>query len=201
MFRRILAIVLVSLIVPLAFGPVAAQDQKAEAVDNPYYMAWKDFKEKTTATHEERTVYSGEAAKMAPAGGELKVVTYTLTKVNPDSVVVSTEVAERDFLSTIVQAKTRIIYPAKVNKADLEALLQERGAKWTDTEATVPGGKKIAAKMLTTTIKNGPEETTRKTTFSYTIPGGIIEKVSTVKNDGKLVAETTVTLKSFKVAD
>lgn len=199
MIRRALSLVVIASVIAVGFGSAVAQE-KAATVDNPYYAGWKDFKEKTTATHEEKTVYHGDAAKDVPADGDVKIVTYALSKVNPDNVVVTTTVVDYDFLSTIESAKTKITYPAKVNKANFEALLHKADAKLTDAKVTVMG-KEVAAKVVTTSTKSGNEETDRKFTFSFAIPGGLIEKTTKVKVGGKLVAETTVTLKSYKVAE
>jgi hypothetical protein len=200
MIRRILALTLAGLVVALAHSFAVAEDKKAEMVPNPYYTGWKDFKKGTTATHDEKTVYGPETEKFIPGGIDHKTVLYKLQEVSPDKAVVQTRVIDHDFFSTIESAPTKISYPAEVNKAYFESFLYNVGAKLTDGEATVMG-KKVACKIFQGTSKSGDEETTKKITFSKEVPGGIIERITTVKSGGKVTAETTVTLKEYKIAE
>lgn len=200
MHRRILALALMGLVGAVAQSQATAQDKKADTVPNPYYVGWKAFKKNTTATVEEKTVYGGDSAKLVPGGVDSKTILYKLVEVGGDKAVVQTRVIERDFLSTIESAPTRITYPATVDKAHFEALVHEAGAKLTDAEVMVLG-KKTACKVFMGSSKNGTEETTKKIVFSASVPGGIVEQVTTVKSGDKLVAQTTVKLKDFKAAE
>jgi hypothetical protein len=194
-----LSLALLAVIACLVIGPVVAQE-KGEMVTNPHYHGWKDFKKGTTATMEEKTVYHDESEKFVPGGVDFKTVHYKLLEVTPEKAVVETRVIDHDFLSSIESAKTKITYPAKVDKAAFEAVVHDVGAKLTDAEVEVLG-KKVMAKVFTGTHKIGPEETMKKITFSKDVPGGIVERVTTVKRDGKVVTETTVKIKEFKAAE
>ena len=66
---------------------------------------------------------------MSAPGVDSKTITYRLVNVNKDRVVVVTTVVEEDFLSTVESAPTRITFPAKVKKANLQAFMQENAGE------------------------------------------------------------------------
>jgi hypothetical protein len=194
----------------LAFGVLLASlhvlsaraaDDKDEMVANPKYTMWAGHKAGATAVHVEKTAHSGEEKESFPGGVDEKVITYTLLSVSADKVVVRAVVVEKEFLGTIEAAPTKMTYPAKVNKAYLAAALHEFGVKAADAEEAVKvGGKEIKCKVLSGTHKEGETTIDFKLCYSDTVPGGIVARKRTAKLGGKLVAETTVTLRSYKEA-
>src|SRR5262249_22149740 len=99
-----------------------------ETTEDPYYKHWAGFKAGTTVVHTERTTFGDDATDELPGGVDEKIVRYKLLSVSPRGVVVEAVVVEKDFLNTTESAPTKIIYPAKVNKANLEAVLLAAGA-------------------------------------------------------------------------
>jgi hypothetical protein len=84
-----------------------------------------------------------------------------------------------------------------MSKAVLEKGLQETGAK--GAEATVKvGDKECKAMLLTATIKKGDQETAFQLWLPGQVPGGVAKRVRTAKFKGRLVAETTIEVTSFK---
>lgn len=181
----------------LAAGPLAGQD-KAEMVDNPMYKGWSNFKVGTTVTVEEKTTFGDADKALAPAAGDIKVVNYRLVEVGPKQVIVLTTVVENNFLGTVESAPTRITYPAQVNKADFEAALHKVADKLADGKVTVLG-KEMACKVASGVAKEGPDERTRKFSYTTDVPGGIAAQVSTLKRDGKVIAETVATVKAIEL--
>jgi hypothetical protein len=178
------------LLVCAVFPARAAED--SEMVDNPYYRNWASFKVGAQAVHNEKTVHGDGSI-------EEKKVQYQLAQVADKNVVVRTFVIERELLSTIETAPTRIIYPAKVKKADLEAALIAFGAKrGKDTIKVL--GKEMEVNTIEITKKQKNEEVKVKIWHTPKIPGGIVKKVQTTSEDGKEVATTTTTLASYRVA-
>jgi hypothetical protein len=179
----------------------ARAQEKDELVANPRYMYWAAFKPGSTVTHTERTVFGEPSAKLlAPDGVDEKVITYKLIVATPEKVVLETVVVERDFLSTIEQAPTKITFLAKVRKTHLETALREAGAKAGEETIEVVG-KQLRCKTLAGAYKESGDDIERKVWFTDAVPGGIVKQVRTTKHDGQLVAETTTTLKSFKKAE
>jgi hypothetical protein len=168
-----------------------------EMVDNPRYQFWAKFKPGATSTYTQTTKFHGPEKATVPGGVEQKTITYRLLSVNKDNVVVLTTVVEEDFLSTIESAPTRITYPAKVKKANLQAILQEWNAKEGKEETIKVGGKEIKCKVRAGSQKNDEGTVDAKICFSDTVPGGIVSHTRTTKDDDKTVAETTTTLMSF----
>src|SRR5262245_52287429 len=108
--RTLLASALLVMCLPLA---MTAADKDDEMVDNPMYTAWASFKPGATATHLEKTTYSGEKT---PVPDE-KVITYTLVSVSADKVVVRTVVVEREVFGTVESSPAKHTYPAKLKKS------------------------------------------------------------------------------------
>src|SRR5262245_63136347 len=111
----------------VAAGP--AEDGKDGMTENPKYRFWAKFKPGATSTYTQTTKLHGPEKASLPGGVEHKTITYRLLSVSKDKVVVMATVVEEDFLSTVESAPTRITYPAKVKKANLEAFMQEWSAK------------------------------------------------------------------------
>jgi hypothetical protein len=195
--RWMLAVGTILLISP--FWAVRAADTD-EMIANPPYQHWASFKPGSTVTLAENTVFGESQKHVIPEGVDEKVITYTLLSVTPESAVVQVVVTEREFLSFVESAPTKKIFPAKVKKAYVQAFHDEVGAM-NGEESLEVLGKKVTCKTLTSTIKKDAEVVENKIWRTETVPGGIVKRTRVTKQDGKVVAETTITLKSFKKAD
>jgi hypothetical protein len=199
--RWVLAAGVLGLAVSLAPG-FGGDGEKAE---NPYYKHWAGFKEGTTVVHLEKTTFGDDATSELPGGVDEKIVRYKLLSVSPKRVVVEAVALEKEFLHTTESAPTKIIYPAKVNKAHLDAVLLAAGAKYGEETLKVKVGKdemEIKCKTIEGTRKQKGEEVTQKFWLSTEVPGGIVKRTrTTTHGPGKMVAETTILLRSFKVAE
>jgi hypothetical protein len=175
---------------------VSAQDQVA----NPHYTFWSKSKPGATAVFKETTRLSGTAAASAPAGTDVKTVTYKLLEVNDKRAVVETRVIQQENFGYVESAPTRHIYPAKMSKAVLGELLEETGAKGVAATIKV-GDKELKVMALTGKLKKGSEEVDFKIWLSDRVPGGIVKRLRTTRLNGEVVAETTVELVSYKKGD
>jgi hypothetical protein len=187
----------------LAVSLAAGFGGKEETTENPYYKHWASFKKGTTVVHTEKTTFGDDATDELPGGVDEKIVRYKLVSVSPKQVVVETVAREKEFLSTTESPPTKIIYPAKVNKAHLEAVMLTIGAKHGEETVKVKLGKEekeIKCKTIAGTRKKKGEEVKQKFWLSTTVPGGIVKRTRTTMSDGKLVAETTTLLREYTVA-
>ena len=175
-----------------------------EMTENPYYKHWAGFKVGTTVTHTEKTTFGDDATDELPGGVDDKTITYKLLSVSPDRVVVEAVLSEREFLNITESPPTKIIYPAKVKKAHLEAVLLAAGAKHGEETLKVKMHKEekaIKCMTIAGTRKKAGEEVKQKFWISPTVPGGIVKRTRATTHDGKLVAETTTALESYKLAE
>ena len=175
-----------------------------ETTENPYYKHWAGFKEGTTVVRTENTTFGDDATDELPGGVDEKTVEYKLVSVSPERVVVETTITEKGFLSTTESAPTKIIYPAKVKKAYLDAMLLAAGAKHGEETLKVKVGKEemeVKCKTIAGTRKKKDEEVRQKFWLSTTVPGGIVKRTRVTMRDGKLEAETTTMLSSYRVAN
>ncbi len=62
-------------------------------------------------------------------------------------------------------------------------------------------GKKIPCKTLSGTLKKDGSTIEHKLWISDKVPGGIVKRTQVTSQDGKLVANTTIMLKSYKHAE
>jgi hypothetical protein len=187
----------------LAVSLAAAFGGDEETTDNPYYKHWAGFKEGTTVVHAETTTFGDDATDELPGGVDEKTVKYKLVSVSPRRVVVEAVVVEKEFLNTTESAPTKIIYPAKVNKADLEAVLLAAGAKRGEETLKVKVGKEeteIPCQTIAGTRKKKGEEVRQKFWLSTAVPGGIVKRTRATMQGGKVVAETTTLLRAYQVA-
>ena len=187
--RTVLVIVTLLVSMPL----LAADDDKDKLVDNPIYGGWAGHKPGATATVVEKTMYSGEEKNLAP---DVKTITYTLVSVSADKVVVKAVVAEQELLGTIESAPTKHTYPAKLKQSYLEAALPDLESTKGE-EAIEWEGKKIKCHTLYGSYKKEGAEVAFKAWHSEHIPGGVVKRTRTTKQDGKTVT-TTITLQSYK---
>ena len=197
--RWVLAASVLGLAVSLSAG-----GGDGEMTDNPFYKHWAGFKEGTTVVHTEKTTFGDDATDELPGGVEEKIVKYKLLSVSPKRVVVEAVVIEKEFLNSTESAPTKIIYPAQVNKAHLDAVLLAAGAKKGEQTLKLKMGKEemeIKCKTIAGTLKKKGEMVTQKFWLSKEVPGGIVKRTRTTMQDGKMVAKTTITLRAFKAAE
>jgi hypothetical protein len=174
-----------------------AADDKDEMAENPLFKFWANFKPGATSTYSQATRYHETDKAAFPGGIEKKTINYSLVRADGDRAVVRTVVVEEDFLSTIESAPTRIIYPAKVKKANLEAIFQDWAVKESGEETVKVGEKKIKCKVRSGTHKSEGTAVEFKLCYSDAVPGGIVKRTRVTKDGDKVVAETTTTLVSF----
>jgi hypothetical protein len=172
-----------------------------DMVDNPKFKFWSSFKPGASSTYTQATKFHGPEKATVPGGVERKTITYRLASVSKDKVVVVTTVVEEDFLSTVESAPTRITYPAKVKKANLQAFLQEWNAKEGKDESIKVGGKDISCKVRAGAHKVEGGTVEAKICFSDSVPGGVVSHTRTTRDGDAVVAETTTTLMSFAETD
>jgi hypothetical protein len=187
-------VLMLLLSVSVTSSPAADDD---EMVDNPRYKFWANFKPGATSTYTQTTKLHGPEKATVPGGVEEKKITYRLLSVSKDRVVVLTTVVEEDFLSTVESAPTRITFPAKVKKANLQAVLQEWNSKEGSDETIKVGDKEITCKVKAGSHKSEDGTVEAKLCFSDAVPGGVVKHTRTTRDGEKAVAETTTSLVSF----
>jgi hypothetical protein len=185
----------------LASSPLGVQAaDKGEMVVNPFYKYWANCKPGSTVTLLEKTALGGADKETVPDGIDRKEVTSKLLSVTPEQVVVEVTVTEHDFLGAIQAAPTKKIYPAKIKKSHLQAGLHGVDPKKGEDTLEVLG-EKLKCTTLSGTEKKEGSEVTHEVWLSDKVPGGIVKHTRTTKQDGKLVADTTITVKAFKQAE
>jgi len=188
----------------LAVSLTAGFGADEETAENPYYKHWAGFKKGTTVVHTEKTKFGDDATDELPGGVEEKIVRYKLLSVSPKRVVVEAVVVEKEFLNSTESAPTKIIYPAQVNKAHLDAVLLAAGAKKGEQTLKLKMGteeKEIKCKTIAGTRNKKGEQVAQKFWLSAAVPGGIVKRTRSTTQDGKLIAETTILVRSYKVAE
>jgi hypothetical protein len=183
----------------LPFLPIKAAEGD-EMVTNPHYKYWSNHKPGSTSTRVEETAFSGPDQKLVPDGVDHKEIAYKLLSVTPEKVVVQFLVREREFLGTVESAPKKWTYPAKIKKShlraglhDIEPTVGEETITWKD--------EKLACRTLSGTEKKGGVEVDHKVWLSEKVPGGIVKHHRVTKQDDKVVADTKITLKSYKSAE
>jgi hypothetical protein len=196
MSRQLGGLLLVGVFFLVMASLAAAGD---EMVANPYYKFWSGSKPGATAVHIEKTKLLGPEGKLVPGGIDEKHIVYKLVKVSDDKVVVEMIVTEEDFLGFVQAAPTHYIYPAKIKKSHLERILLADGGKTGEDKVKVEG-KELKCKTVAGVVK-GPdgEQTEFKLWLSDEVPGSIVKQVRTARQKDSVIAETTVTLQSYKM--
>jgi hypothetical protein len=189
--------VIASLVVISAAAMSRAGD---DMVEHPWYKHWANCKPGSTVTLIEKTTFSGSEKDQVPDGIDERLVTRKLLSVSPDGVVVQTVIAERDFLGTIEAAPTKATYAAKIKKSHLNAALHHVSAK-AGADTITFEGKKLMCQTRTGTEKKDGTTIEHKIWYSDAVPGGVVKRTQTTSQDGKVVAETSIMLKSFKQAE
>src|SRR5262249_37666404 len=157
-----------------------------EMVENPKYKMWAKFKPGATAVHTEKNVLKGEDKADFPGGVDEKTIYYTLLSSSKDRVIVRCVVIENEHLGTVEAAPTKITYPAKIKKSNLEAVLEEFGAKIKDEKETVKAaGKDLECKVVEGKVKKGEDAFEYKFCFSDDVPGGLVKRTRTAKRGDK----------------
>jgi hypothetical protein len=177
---------------------LAVQAADDEMVTNPFYKYWATGKKGSTVTTVEKTAFPGPEKNAYPDGVDEKVITSTLLEVTPEHVVVQVVVIEREFLDTIESAPTKKTYPAKVKKANLLGGLHGVEPKVGEEPLEVLG-KKLTCTTFSGTEKKEGTEVDHKIWASDKVPGGIVKHTRVLKQDGKVVADTTIAVKSYKM--
>jgi hypothetical protein len=190
---RLFAVLL--LLVP--FLAVQGAD-KDDLVVNPLYKHWANCKPGSTVTLLEKTVFTGPDKELVPDGVDEKEITSKLLSVTPEAVVVQVGVLEHEFLAAIEPPPTKKTYPAKVTKANLHAGLHGVDPKIGEDTLEV-AGQKLKCVTWSGLEKKEGTEVEHKLWLSDKVPGGIVKHTRTTKQDGKVVADTTITVKSFKM--
>jgi hypothetical protein len=187
-----------AILVVLATAPLRAEE---EMVANPFYKFWAGSQPGATAVHLEKTKLSGPEGKELPGGVDEKRIAYKLVEVDKDRVVVQMAVTERDMLGYVEAAPTRHIYPAKIEKSRLERIFREDAGRVGEETLTV-GDKEVKTRTAGGIVKvSDGEEVEFKLWLSEEVPGMIVKQVRTARQKGNVLAETTITVESFKKAD
>jgi hypothetical protein len=180
--------------------PAVQSAEGDEMVANPYYKYWSNCKPGSTVTLAEKTSLTGPEKEQVPDGIDAKEVTSTLLAVSPDHVTVKTSVLEHEFLGAIESAPTKKIYPAKVKQAHLRAGLHGIDPK-KGAETLEAAGQKLDCITWAGVEKKEGTEVVHKLWLSEKVPGGVVKHTRVTKQDGKVVADTTIVVKSFKMAE
>src|SRR5262245_11871669 len=167
-----------------------------DLVPNPRYKGWADFKPGATVTHKEKTRFPAGSpqGKYYPEGVDERDVTYKLVSVSPDKVVVETVVLDYELLSQVEAAPTKIIYPAKVKRANVEGAREKLQVKEGKEDIEVLGKTYKAEWYETTRMTADGEVVTRKRWIVAEVRGGIVKEVTVTKKGDQVIAETTTTV-------
>jgi hypothetical protein len=173
----------------------ATRADDAEQTENPYYKHWSKSKVGETVEMKETTKTPANGDNVADE--EVKLVRYKLIELTREKAVVETVVVEGEEFGFVESAPTKHTYPAKMNKAHFEDLLQTTGAKEKDAMVKVVG-KELKARLISGTLKKGDEEIAFQFWITDEVPGGIAKRTRTTKVKGELIAEMTMEVSSFK---
>jgi hypothetical protein len=184
-----------------AFSLFAVYGAQGDAmVENPFYKYWANCKPGSTVMLSEKTVLSGPDKSQFPDGIDEKEISCKLLSVSPEKVEVQFVVTDREFVSSVESAPTKKIYPAKVKKSDLVALLHGVEPKvGKDTVDLL--GKKLDCTTMSGTLKSGGTDAEHMIWLSDKVPGGVVKHNRVTKEGGKLVADTKIVVKAYKMVD
>ncbi|HEY7091302.1 MAG TPA: hypothetical protein VH518_24615 [Tepidisphaeraceae bacterium] len=187
------------LITVLAAVAVGADE---EMVDNPYYQYWRNHKPGASVVHQETTkITSADTTVPNQEATDEKKVAWKLLDVDDTKAVVEMVVTEKEPLGYVQSAPNRYIYPAKVAKSELGHEMQMSGAK-TGEDVVKFQDKDLKVKTLEGSCKAADgSDINYKVWLSDQIPGSVVKKVQTTRQNGNVVAETTVTALSYKTSD
>lgn len=174
---------------------VLAQEKDKEMVENPFYKFWSKSKVGASVDLKETTKTPGRDG--AGDSEDVRLVSHKLVELTDEKAVVETVITEGEVFGYVQSAPTKHIYPAKMSKDVLEALLKETGTKGKEDTVKV-GDKEYKVTIVTGTTKNGDEEVAFKIWLSEEVPGMIAKRIRTTKVKGELIAETTTELYKLK---
>ena len=174
-----------------------------DLVTNPRYKGWADFKPGATVTHKEKTRFPAGSpqGKYYPEGVDERDVTYKLVSVSPDKVVVETVVLDYELLSQVEAAPTRIIYPAKVKRANVEGARERLKVKEGKEDVEALGKTYKCEWYETTRTTADGEVVTRRRWIAAEVPGGIVKELTVTKKGDQVIAETTTTTLQLKAGE
>ena len=197
MLRRFLPALAALTCLALATARAADAD---DLVPNPRYKGWADFKPGATVTHKESTRFPAGSpqGKYYPEGFDERDITYKLVSVSPDRAVVETVVLDYELLSRVEAAPTRIIYPAKVKRANVEGARERLKVKEGKEDVEALGKTYKCEWYETTRTTADGEVVTRKRWIAPEVPGGIVKEVTVTKKGDQVIAETTTTVLKMK---
>ena len=183
----------------LALATARAGDAD-DLVANPRYKGWAEFKPGATLTHKEKTRFPAGSpqGKYYPDGVDERDITYKLVSVSPDKAVVETVVLDYGLLSQVEAAPTRIIYPAKVKRANVEGARERLKVKEGKEDVEALGKTYKCEWYETTRTTADGEVVTRKRWIAAEVPGGIVKEVTVTKKGDQDIAETTTTVLKMK---
>ena len=167
-----------------------------EMVTNPRYKGWADFKPGATVIHKESTRFPAGSpeGKYYPRGVDEREITYKLVSLTPEKAVVETVVLDYELLSQVEAAPTRIIYPAKVKRANVEGARERLKVKEGKEDVEALGKTYKCEWYETTRTTADGEVVTRKRWIVPEVPGGIVKEVTVTKKGDQVIAETTTTV-------
>jgi hypothetical protein len=186
----------------LTAAAAQAQEEQKEMADNPHYQYWHAHKPGSTVVRRETTKLTApDSQQPASNAPDEKRIAYKLLESDDKRVVVEMVVTEKEPLGYVQDAPTRYIYPAKVPKQELEQHMQMTGATAGEDVVKLKD-KELKAKTQAGTIKE-PDgtEVEYKVWLSDEVPGGVVKKTQTTRQNGNVIAETTVTTVSYKDAE
>ena len=174
-----------------------------DLVTNPRYKGWADFKPGATVTHKENTRFPAGSpqGKYYPEGVDERDVTYKLVSVSPDKVVVETVVLDYELLSQIEAAPTKITYPAKVKRANVEGAREQLKVKEGKEDVEALGKTYKCEWYETTRTTADGEVVTRRRWIAAEVPGGIVKELTVTKKGDQVIAETTTTTLQMKAGE
>jgi hypothetical protein len=192
----------------LPFANAGAADEKAgkEMVPNPAYKNWSSFKEGATVTlREVGTDRSGDDPNAIDATAHPHEAaeiynTFTLEKVTPEEAVVKwVQVDVHATHRTEHSAKT-LYYPAMMDSKHAgRSLAKDKVQNFKEGEQTLEvAGHKIGCKWASSDIKVGDETSSSTMWWSPDVPGGIVKQVTTKKQGGMVLYESTAQLVKMK---
>jgi hypothetical protein len=197
MLRRFLPALAALTCLALATARAADAD---ELVANPRYKGWTEFKPGATITHKEKTRFPAGSpqGKYYPDGVDERDVVYKLVSVTPEKIVVETVVTDYELLSQVEAAPTKITYPAKVKKANVEGAREQLKVKEGKEDVEALGKTYKCEWYETTRTTADGEVVTRKRWIAPEVPGGIVKEVTVTKKGDQVIAETTTTVLEMK---
>ena len=197
MSRQLRALLTVGILLLLLVVPASAEK---DMVDNPFYKFWAGTKTGASAVHLEQTKLSGPQSKALPEGLDEK-------RINPGSPARSRPSARPPCPYSTRRACSefrRLRRATSIRPGGRRRTLaasSRRSTRGRKRPCRVDG-KDLQCRTVTGSVKepNG-EDIDFKLWLSDEVPGTIVKQVRTARQKGDVIAETTTTLQSFKLAD